>query len=476
MLKYMLKRMCVALMLMMCASTYAGQATVAWDSPGDQGISGHRIYYGQSSRDYTSSVAVGSQTSYTITGLEEGRTFYFAVTAISSSGESDYSREVSKSIPYSSPTADFSASPLSGTAPLTVSFNDNSTGSITARSWDFGNGSTSTASSALYSYGQPGTYSVSLTVAGPGGSDKKIRTGYITVRAADSGSGGVDTGAGGVDTGIVAPVTGGDTGVAAPVTGSDTGAAAPVTSDGDTTSRGADTGLVAAYSFDETSGTTVEDSSGNGNTGMILGAKRSANGKYGKSLLFDGVDDWVTVADNGTLDLDKGMTIEAWIHPTTTLSSWRTVVMKEQSGGASYYMAANSDANKPANGVYIGAEQILRSGTRPKPNIWTHLAVTYDGSYQRLYIDGTQVGKQLMSGQIQHSNGVLRIGGNSIWGEYFKGYIDEVRIYNRVLTDKEIRTDIGTSVAKSLVIEAGEVMLDHNWKRIDFKKNSRIQW
>ena len=68
------------------------------------------------------------------------------------------------------------------------------------------------------------------------------------------------------------------------------------------------TGLVAAYGFEEASGTTVSDESGTGNAGTISGAARSAAGRFGSALSFDGVNDWVTVPDAASLDLTTGMT------------------------------------------------------------------------------------------------------------------------------------------------------------------------
>ena len=73
-------------------------------------------------------------------------------------------------------------------------------------------------------------------------------------------------------------------------------------------------GLVAAYGFDEGSGTTVADSSGSGNGGTVSGATW-AIGKFGTALSFDGVNDIVNVADSASLDLTTGMTIEAWVLP-----------------------------------------------------------------------------------------------------------------------------------------------------------------
>jgi len=83
--------------------------------------------------------------------------------------------------PPPAPVANFSGSPTSGSAPLTVNFTDLSTGSITSWSWTFGDGGTSTAQNPSYQYTAAGTYTVSLTVTGPGGSDGETKTNYITV-------------------------------------------------------------------------------------------------------------------------------------------------------------------------------------------------------------------------------------------------------------------------------------------------------
>ena len=78
-------------------------------------------------------------------------------------------------------TADFTASPTSGPAPLTVQFMDQSIGDITDYYWDFGDGTASTSTNPIYTYQNPGTYTVTLTVTGPEGSDTKTIHDYITV-------------------------------------------------------------------------------------------------------------------------------------------------------------------------------------------------------------------------------------------------------------------------------------------------------
>lgn len=79
------------------------------------------------------------------------------------------------------PVAEFSGSPTSGLTPLNVNFSDASTGSITSRSWTFGDGGSSTATNPSHTYTTAGTYTVSLTVTGPGGNDTETKTNYITV-------------------------------------------------------------------------------------------------------------------------------------------------------------------------------------------------------------------------------------------------------------------------------------------------------
>ncbi|MEW6053884.1 MAG: PKD domain-containing protein [Nitrospirota bacterium] len=81
------------------------------------------------------------------------------------------------------PVANFTGSPTSGTAPLTVNFTDTSTGSPTSWAWTFGDGGSSTLRNPSHTYNNPGTYTVSLTATNAYGSDPETKTGYITVLA-----------------------------------------------------------------------------------------------------------------------------------------------------------------------------------------------------------------------------------------------------------------------------------------------------
>ena len=119
----------------------------------------------------------------------------------------------------------------------------------------------------------------------------------------------------------------------------------------------AGTGPVAAYSFDTATGTSLTDNSGGGNTGSISGATWTSAGKSGGALAFDGVNDMVTVADQASLDLSTGMTLEAWIRPTAN-STWRTSSPRSTSGNLTYGLFSNSDAPQPSAIVSIGSNPV----------------------------------------------------------------------------------------------------------------------
>ena len=85
--------------------------------------------------------------------------------------------------PCVAPTANFVGSPTSGDAPLTVNFTDQSSGSPTSWSWNFGDSGTSTAQNPSHVYTGAGTYTVTLTVSNACGSDQEVKTNYITVTA-----------------------------------------------------------------------------------------------------------------------------------------------------------------------------------------------------------------------------------------------------------------------------------------------------
>src|SRR5271166_1780763 len=208
------------------------------------------------------------------------------------------------------------------------------------------------------------------------------------------------------------------------------------------------TGLVAAYNFDAGSGTVLTDVSGNGNNGTITNATWSTAGKYGGALSFNGKSSTVTINNSPSLDLTTGMTLEAWVNPTTVSSAWRDVIYK---GNDNYFLEATSTNNKlPGAGGTFGGADVATYGTSAlATKTWTFLTETYDGATLRLYVNGVQVSSMAQTGNILTSTNALQIGGDSIYGQYFNGLIDNVRIYNTALTQSQIQTDMNTPVTSS---------------------------
>ena len=206
-------------------------------------------------------------------------------------------------------------------------------------------------------------------------------------------------------------------------------------------------GLVLALGFNETAGTLTGDSSGAANHGTVREAQFVA-GRFGNALSFDGVNDWVTVADSASLDLSNTMTLEAWVNPRAA-ENWQTVLLKEGAGNMAYELYSNNDVNRPA-AYFTGANGTIRAVTGTAAlavGTWTHLAVTYDGANMRMYVNGVLVRTAARTGAIIPTDGVLHIGGNQVWGgEFFGGLIDELRVYNRALSAAEIQTDMSTPI------------------------------
>jgi hypothetical protein len=117
------------------------------------------------------------------------------------------------------------------------------------------------------------------------------------------------------------------------------------------------------------------------------------------------------------------------------------VLFKEQSAGMVYSLYAG-DGSRPRSQVNIGGEENAVGAATLPVNTWTHIAGSYDGTTLRLYVNGALVSSTTVGGSIPSSTGPLRIGGNSIWSEWFAGTIDSVRVYSRALSQSEIQADM----------------------------------
>ena len=212
-------------------------------------------------------------------------------------------------------------------------------------------------------------------------------------------------------------------------------------------------GLVASYSFDEGEGTVAKDSSGNGHNATIEGAKWTSEGKYGDALEFNAEKgDVLTVPDSEDLRLEA-FTLEAWVDPFESREEAPIIAKTDpEAYGYALYAGVEGAAGHPQGsttykewvGGYAYSPEALQT------NHWSHVAVTSDGKEIRLYINGELVDERKAE-EVGVGKGPLQIGGDEPFahGGFFDGKIDEVRVYNRALSDEEIKEDKKAAVEET---------------------------
>ena len=212
-------------------------------------------------------------------------------------------------------------------------------------------------------------------------------------------------------------------------------------------------GLVGAWKFDEGSGNIAYDSSGNNNHGTLYngssvcsnpptsGCPTWVDGKFGKALRFDGIDDYVEAPDSPNLDLPTSYTISAWIYGTFQKpddNPWNVVVVKGWPDN--YGLWINKKLFLHHCAIISNERPCINSAESIVPqNQWIQVAATFDGIYMRTYLNGTKVAEGYYPGTLSTSDTPLRIGIHAPGWAYMNGIIDEVLIFNRALTDDEIK-------------------------------------
>jgi len=200
-------------------------------------------------------------------------------------------------------------------------------------------------------------------------------------------------------------------------------------------------GLVTHYTFDEGSGMVLADKTGNKNDGKITGSAEWVKVGDGHALKFDGKTTYVDCGAGKTLAIESAGTVACWFNPDaelqgglvtrSTSGSWpdeRLVISLRTPGGTLVWSLAD------------GKNAQFRQHEGTKPATWTHVAVTFDGVSAVCYRDGRCIWAEAQEVTPRIKDVPLIIGRSQGLGEeYFKGLIDEVRIYNRALTGQEIQ-------------------------------------
>lgn len=211
--------------------------------------------------------------------------------------------------------------------------------------------------------------------------------------------------------------------------------------------------LVGAWTFAEGAGSTAADSSGNGNT-LAINDAAWATGHAGPGLQFDGVNDRAMVAHADTLNVAAALTLAAWVQPIGP-SAGRSVISKPALGSSVSYQLGFTETDRAiaylrgADGMgHVSLDAALPLGG------WSHLAVTYDGTWIRLYLNGDLRAITDLAGPLVTSTAPVYVGGDQ-WGDYFGGAIDDLRIYARALSADEITALLPHAATPTIAPAAG---------------------
>ena len=196
---------------------------------------------------------------------------------------------------------------------------------------------------------------------------------------------------------------------------------------------------VLYFPMNEGGGTFLRDHSGQNNHGTIHGASWSK----GEALDFDGSDDYISVADSPSLDINSEITISVWVNLRTNPDpgpNYAIVVGKT----ATYPTSLLYDRSANKRYVWVGGDDdyiASTSGLAPENDGWHHIVATWaTGSNLLIYVDGVLNGTstKVYSGDMwDNSNNVL-IGGG-VADRYLNGIIDEVMVFNEALTAAQIK-------------------------------------
>ena len=224
-------------------------------------------------------------------------------------------------------------------------------------------------------------------------------------------------------------------------------------------------GLVAFYALDG----DANDSSGNELHGTIVGDPNFVEGQVGMALELDGIDDYVDSGNPPELVITEAISIACWVNPA-------------QLGGEQGFAGLDAGYSFKAHGEGVrfttpGILDHSSANLTLEAGVWQHVAATFQPGQDEglvFYLNGVET-ERMSSSAINTGSGPFRIGNNQ-WDEFLTGLIDEVAIYNRILSEAEVRYLAGfrptVETDPSLVIyydfdEVGEVVADQSGKGHD---------
>ncbi|MEK7500082.1 MAG: LamG domain-containing protein [Patescibacteria group bacterium] len=199
--------------------------------------------------------------------------------------------------------------------------------------------------------------------------------------------------------------------------------------------------LVGYWKFDEGTGTSAADSSGNGNTGTLTNGPTWSStvpttaftNPY--SVSFDGTDDYVAIGNSITSLGTTAVTVSSWVR-TNSIGANQYILDASTDGGSGNGLSVRIRDNGTIRFWHYNAAANANSVGTLSANVWYHVAVTWDGTTNRIYINGSPDGTN--TGDSNSLGSIYQIGHSNVLGGFFNGRLDDVRIYNRALSATEI--------------------------------------
>ena len=198
--------------------------------------------------------------------------------------------------------------------------------------------------------------------------------------------------------------------------------------------------LILYFSFDELDGKNTIDHSKYENHGEIAGAPKHVEGKFGKALQFNGQSDWVEVPHDEILTVDESVTVMAWInterHQGPGGQRWQGIVAKSNGPRSySFYTEFPSECLH----LSVGGSGSVCNG-KVELDKWQHVVAQVDDGTHRYWINGKNVGdfpgKPPPPGKADTAN--VLVGKTHEGQRELLGLIDEVRVWNRALSEEEV--------------------------------------
>ncbi len=222
-----------------------------------------------------------------------------------------------------------------------------------------------------------------------------------------------------------------------------------------------DPSLILSLSFDEVADDgTVMDTSQYGNHGTIAGSPALVDGQFGKALEFNGEDTWVEVPHHDSLNVRTGVTVMAWIYTPRYNgpdgADWQGIIAKGNTNRSySLYTEVGGGIQLSTTGPQISEN----SEKQFSLNEWQHVVAQVGDGVKRYWINGKDAGSipfdVLLPGKVDQASVLI---GNTHDTEppenpdrHFLGLIDEIRVWNRVLSEPEIISQMQSGTASSIV-------------------------